>query len=51
MYSIFFWILMLLTLLGGGYAYRGAWWPAGGYSLLVWVLILLLGLKAYPFHG
>ena len=50
MFGIFFWVAMFLTLIGGVYVNRTNW-AGGGWSLAMWVAVLLLGLRVYPFHG
>lgn len=41
--SIFFWILMLLLLLGGGYNYRTGFTPVAGVGVVMYLILLLLG--------
>ncbi len=45
-----FWLLMILWLIFGGWVYWSPpnWRPFGGH-LLLWVLLFLLGLKAFGF--
>lgn len=50
--ATFFYVLMLLLLVGGLYVNRGKW-AEGGISLIVWLALLALGWQAFgpPIHG
>lgn len=51
MFAIFFWILVFLWLIGVFVPDTASPYIARGRGLIVLVLLILLGLKVYPFHG
>lgn len=51
--GLLFWILMLLWVLGYGWAWQGTPWPQRAPGLLMFFIILVLGWHAFgaPIHG
>lgn len=50
MFLIFFWIVIFLSLPGILWACRANWNYAPA-PVMLWVAVVLLGLKVFPFHG
>lgn len=51
MFGIFFWILCFLWLLGIFIPDGSSPYLARGRFVIILVLLVLLGLKVFPFHG